>query len=187
MGTGHRIAAGGEVLAPGDPAHSVQLLDARDLAAWLHTLLETGVSGIFNASGPPAPLTMRALLETCRTATAADAQFTWLDDAFLIGEEVTPWSDLPLWLPATILGPILDSERAYRAGLTCRALGDTVRDILVDDIHVHSAVGGPPRPLPINRDRERAANGLQRHLSDAGRCCRAAGSAVSQPGQANPH
>ena len=102
------------------------------------TLLENGASGIFNASGPPAPLTMGALLETCRSATAADAQFTWVDDAFLIREEVTPWSDVPLWLPATMLGPILDSELAYRAGLTCRPLGDTVRDLLAGDIHVQS-------------------------------------------------
>ena len=54
-----------------------------------------------------------------------------------------------------MLGPILDSELAYRAGLTCRPLGDTVRDLLAGDIHVQSVVGGPARPLPINRDRER--------------------------------
>lgn len=150
-----RIANGGEILAPGDPAHPVQLLDARDLATWLITLLETGGAGVFNASGPLAPLTMGALLETCRTMTASDARLTWADDAFLLGQGLTPWSDLPLWLPAEVPGPILDSRRAHLAGLRCRPLRDTVRDVLADDVNIQRVVGGPPRPGAISRDRER--------------------------------
>ena len=35
-----RIGRGGEVLAPGDPDRTVQLIDARDLAAWIVDLGE---------------------------------------------------------------------------------------------------------------------------------------------------
>jgi 2'-hydroxyisoflavone reductase len=151
----HRVATGGEVLAAGDPAHPVQLLDARDLAAWLIPLLEEGGAGVFNASGPPALLTMARLLETCRMVAASDARLTWVDDAFLLEQGVTPWSDVPLWLPADVPSPMLDSRRAQAAGLRCRPLSDTVRDVLADDVNIQRVAGGPPRPEAISGDRER--------------------------------
>src|ERR687886_570172 len=42
-----RIARGGEVLAPGDPERTVQIVDARDLAAWMLDCGERGVAGAF--------------------------------------------------------------------------------------------------------------------------------------------
>jgi nucleoside-diphosphate-sugar epimerase len=150
-----RVATGGEVLAAGDPERPLQLLDARDLAAWLITLLEDGGAGILNASGPPSLLTMGALLDTCRTVAASDAQLTWADDAILLEQGVTPWSELPLWLPADARGPILDSRRAYIAGLRCRPLSHTIRDVLQDNVHIEHVAGGPPRPEAISPDRER--------------------------------
>jgi len=71
-----RIAEGGEVLAPGRPDRPVQVLDARDLAAWMVRLSERGVSGIFNATGPDPPLPMSRVLEACREAASSDARFT---------------------------------------------------------------------------------------------------------------
>src|SRR3954463_6222272 len=43
-----RIARGGVVPAPGDPEQRVQLIDARDLAAFMLDLAEQGVPGAFN-------------------------------------------------------------------------------------------------------------------------------------------
>ena len=40
-----RIAAGGDVVAPGDPERTVQLVDARDLAAWMLDLAERRIGG----------------------------------------------------------------------------------------------------------------------------------------------
>jgi 2'-hydroxyisoflavone reductase len=149
-----RMAGGGEMLAAGDPVHPVQLLDVRDLTAWLIPLLENEGAGVFNVSGPEG-LTMGALLETCRIVVASDARLTWVNDAFLLEQSVTPWSDLPLWLPAGVPGPILDSTRAQISGLRCRPLSDTVRDVLADDVKIQRVAGGPPRPEAISRDRER--------------------------------
>ncbi|MGH3049796.1 MAG: NAD-dependent epimerase/dehydratase family protein, partial [Gaiellaceae bacterium] len=47
-----RLAEGGEVLAPGSPDAPVQLVDARDLGAWLVRLAGRGPGGAFNATGP---------------------------------------------------------------------------------------------------------------------------------------
>src|SRR5260370_41003983 len=50
-----RVAAGGDVLAPGNPAAPVQFVDARDLAAWLVTLALQGPDGAFDAARPAPP------------------------------------------------------------------------------------------------------------------------------------
>src|SRR5438270_168174 len=76
----------------------VQLIDVRDLAEWMVRILEAGAAGVFNATGPDHPLNMGQLLEECRAVTDNRAQLTWVDEAFLLGKQVTPWSELPLWI-----------------------------------------------------------------------------------------
>src|SRR5207302_3812651 len=70
-----RIAAGGDVLAPGNPAAPVQFVDARDLAAWLVRLALEGPDGVFNATGPAEPLAFSELLERARAALGSGARF----------------------------------------------------------------------------------------------------------------
>jgi 2'-hydroxyisoflavone reductase len=128
-----RVAAGGEVLAPGRAQRPVQVIDARDLAEWMLRLAERGTAGVFNASGPAETLTMEAMLEACREAAGSDARFTWVDDAFLLEQKVGAWEEMPLWVPeasehAGILQ--MDVHRAIAAGLTFRPLLQTARDTL---------------------------------------------------------
>src|ERR671919_793322 len=52
-----RVAAGGEILAPGRPDRAEQIIDARDLAAWCVGLAESRPAGILNAIGPAHTLT----------------------------------------------------------------------------------------------------------------------------------
>ena len=47
----HRLARGGEILAPGPPERRVQFIDVRDLAEWILRMLEAGRHGVFNATG----------------------------------------------------------------------------------------------------------------------------------------
>jgi len=131
-----RVAEGGEVLAPGRPDRPVQVIDARDLADWMVRLAEAGTGGVFNATGPGAPLTMAALLEACRQASPSDARFTWVDDAVLVERKVGPWDELPMWLPHESspdhIGILqFDVQRAIAAGLAFRPLADTARDTAV--------------------------------------------------------
>ncbi len=125
-----RIARGGDVLAP--PAETlVQHIDARDLAEWMLALIEAQQTGVYNATGPEPPLTMRDVLENCRQATGSDARFMWASEAFLLQHEVAPFSELPLWVPEEESGMLAVSvERAVAAGLRFRPLAETVRDTL---------------------------------------------------------
>lgn len=122
-----RVAHGGEVLAPGRPDSPLQVLDARDLAGWVLSMVERRATGLFNATGPDRPLTMGGLLETCRAATGSDATFTWVNEKFLQANRAEP----PLWVPRDKEGfDCVDSSRARAEGLVCRPLADTVRDTL---------------------------------------------------------
>jgi 2'-hydroxyisoflavone reductase len=128
-----RVARGGEVLAPGDGEDPVQFIDVRDLAAFLVGLVEHRDVGVFNATGPLNTLRMRELLEACRRANGGDATFTWADTAFLEAQKVSPWSDMPVWVPrGTQDGGIsrVSHARARERGLAFRPLEETVRDTL---------------------------------------------------------
>ena len=126
----HRIARGGEILAPGPAERPTQVIDVRDLADWTIALCEQRTSGTYNATHPGIALS--ALLETCRAVTASDARTTWVTDEFLVEQEVGEWMELPLWLadPALAAADRVDVGRAIAAGLAFRPLGETVRATL---------------------------------------------------------
>jgi 2'-hydroxyisoflavone reductase len=130
-----RIAAGGEMLAPGSPDAPVQFVDARDLARWLVQLALEGPDGVFNATGPVEPLSFGALLERSRAALGSDAQPVWIESARILDAGVQPWSELPLWLPDDDYAGMAraDITRAVDAGLRFRPLEETVADTLAWD------------------------------------------------------
>jgi len=133
-----RAAADGRpVLAPGTPGRHLQLIDARDLAAWTLALLDQGAAGAFNAVSPPGAITWGSLLAACAAAAGAQPTLRWVDDGLLLAQGVGPWMELPLWIPAS--GPdaadsaafmAVPTQRAQASGLRCRPIGDTVADTL---------------------------------------------------------
>jgi 2'-hydroxyisoflavone reductase len=127
-----RVAAGGEVLAPGDPDETRQWIDARDLAAFHLDCAERGVVGVFNTVSRPALFTMRELLETCREVTGGDATFTWVDGETIAKAGIAPWRELPVWLwdAAEDVSQTwqVDVGKALGAGLSIRPMRETVSD-----------------------------------------------------------
>jgi len=125
-----RVARGGEILAPGRPGRRVQFIDVRDLAEWIVRAAGRRVVGTFNVTGPQAPLTMAQVLDACARATDHAARYTWVDDDFLLGAAVTPWTQLPLWNPETHTAAAVvssvSSDRAITTGLTYRPLSSTI-------------------------------------------------------------
>ena len=128
-----RLARGGEVLAPGDGADPVQFIDARDLAEWTIRMCESRTTGTFNATGPAGTLTMREMLAGIGAALRSDAQLTWVPAAFLDAQDVSAWTDLPVWVPGegdSAGFARRDIGRVLRAGLTFRPLATTAVDTL---------------------------------------------------------
>jgi 2'-hydroxyisoflavone reductase len=139
-----RLARGGSVLAPGDPADPIQVIDARDLAAWTVALLERSAAGVFHTASPEPPFGFGPLLDVIATEVApAGTQLTWVDSEFLLGAGLDD-AALPLWPGASLDDASLSaasSAAALAAGLAPRPLGQSVAEI-----HAHEAA--TPTAIP---------------------------------------
>ncbi len=126
-----RVARGGAFAAPAEPDFPVQVIDARDLAEWIVRMIESGGTGVYNATGPAYPLTMGEVIETCRAAAAGDARPVWIGEDLLAAHQVGAYVEMPLWIPAAFGGlTAVDIGKARAAGLAFRPLAETVRDTL---------------------------------------------------------
>ena len=130
-----RIARGGTVMAPGAPEDPVQIIDARDIAEWTIRMVEAGTTGIFNATGPRAPLSIAEMLYGIRASQSGDnvVDFEWVPQEFLAEHEVRGWSHMPVWVarrPDNAGFARVSIERAVAQGLTFRPLAVTARDTL---------------------------------------------------------
>jgi nucleoside-diphosphate-sugar epimerase len=121
-----RIREGGAIPAPGRPDRALQIIDARDLAAWMLDLAERRIAGAFNGTAPIGQTTMEELLR----AADPDADLRWIPEDKLEEAGVEPWMEFPLWLPERFEGTWrIGTEKAQAAGLRTRPVGETVADI----------------------------------------------------------
>lgn len=126
-----RIAAGGRVVAPGDPDRRLQYVDARDLASWLLSGLANRRSGPVDVISTSGHATTASLLQACIDATGSTAELVWITQDRLAAAGVEPWTQLPCWVPQTaeFAGFLeADTTMAARTGLRCRPVSDTVAD-----------------------------------------------------------
>ncbi|GAA5142645.1 SDR family oxidoreductase [Nocardioides marinquilinus] len=128
-----RLAEGGEALAGGEPGDSTQVIDVRDLAAWLVLLAERRTPGAFDGVGPTT--TTGRLLDETAAGVGSTAALTWVPGAFLTEQGVEPWmgdSALPMWLPRPEYDGMTarDASPSLDAGLVVRPVAETARDTL---------------------------------------------------------
>ena len=125
----HRVNEGGEVLAPEGPDVPIQFIDARDLADFTISSIEAQKTGTYNVVTPADHFTMGELLETSHKVSQSDANFTWVDEKFLLEQGIDPFADLPLWIPQKDQNFFrVSSEKALGQGLEIRPLELSVRD-----------------------------------------------------------
>ncbi len=123
-----------------------QVVDVRDLAAWLVDSGERRRCGVYDAVGPVRSL--GDVLTECARATQKQPLLVEVDQEWLQAQNITPWMgtrSLPLWLPMPDHAGTMrrSNDRAVRAGLDFRPLASTVADTLAWE-----------RDLGLNRSRQ---------------------------------
>jgi nucleoside-diphosphate-sugar epimerase len=129
----HHAATAAELLVPGTPDDAVQLIDVRDLTAWIVTLAEEETTGILDGLGPA--MTRAEFVDQVVQGVRANPRLTWVDDDFLTGHDVRPWMgerSIPLWIPGVEYAGFMarDVTRSLAAGLVVRPLAETARDTI---------------------------------------------------------
>ena len=147
-----RGARGGELLAPGSPDRPIQLIDVRDLAAWMLEMAEGAAQGLYNAVAPCT--TWGEMLAQCGPAAGP----VWAADDWLLERGVEPFTDLPLWLPEGELPGFftVDVSKAAAAGLRARPMTDTAAGALAEpgEPPVGSGLGAPAAGMSEEREAE---------------------------------
>ena len=125
----HRIARGGDVLAPAPREDHASLIDVRDLGEWMVRLCETETHGVFNAI---EQTTWGDVLDSCVRAVNSNARLVWIPGEWLAAHGVGEWMELPVWISSDEMSGLhrASNDRAVEAGLTFRTLEDTARATL---------------------------------------------------------
>jgi len=125
-----RINKGGDVLAPGKPEASFDIIDVRDLAAFCIQLLEDDRGGAFNAAGPAGRFSYGGMLNGIRATTDSAVNFIWVDAGFLKKHEVGE-REMPLWSEKNGMTElIMENQSSIDAGLRFRPFCETAIDTL---------------------------------------------------------
>lgn len=133
-----RLADGGEVLAPGTPDDSVQVIDVRDLADWIVDSCEQRRTGTVDGIGPVQrfeDLLAAVAAGVGAPLSSTPPSLTWVDGEFLTEQGVEAWAgpdSVPMWLPRPEYDGMLahDADLPRAAGLTTRPVAESARDTL---------------------------------------------------------
>ncbi|MBP2364376.1 NAD-dependent epimerase/dehydratase family protein [Pseudonocardia parietis] len=129
----NRISRGGRAVVPDVPGHPMQLVDVRDLAAWIVRCARAGTIGTYDGTGPRSTLA-RVLEEITDAVGAPGLDLVRVPVETLYSEDVGIWygpRSLPLWLPETHWGMAdRDVTDTLDAGLTVRPVAETARAAL---------------------------------------------------------
>jgi 2'-hydroxyisoflavone reductase len=157
-----RFAEGGDVLVP-DAAHQpMQWIDVRDAAAWMIAQAEAGTSGPFNLTGPRNATTLGAFFASVAAIQGGRSTLVPVAKEFLLERKVTPWSELPFWIPDGAGLLAVNIGAAAAAGLESRPLATSVRDTWAwlegegRAVRPSGSVAASPASTSLSRERERS-------------------------------
>ena len=124
-----RTRRGGDMLWPGTPADTIQIVDVRDLANFTIDCLDHAISGTYNTVNPPHTYSMGGFLDDCQAVTATSVDATWIPQEFLAAKGMNPGAQLPVW-SGSESSLSLSGERALAAGFHHRPERETIRDLM---------------------------------------------------------
>ncbi|MGY4542277.1 2'-hydroxyisoflavone reductase [Arthrobacter sp. UYNi723] len=125
----------GPAVVPAIAGHATQVIDVRDLAAWVLDAAQRGVTGPLNAVGDQVPFGQ--YIEEAKTVAGHQGEVFNAPEDWLLEHGIDYWAgpdSLPLWLPPGHEGFCNRSNHAARAaGLAIRPWQETLAATLEDE------------------------------------------------------
>jgi 2'-hydroxyisoflavone reductase len=103
------LASDGPIVAPGDGNDAVEVVDVRDVGAWIVDAVERSRLGAYNVFDPPR--TFRAFLEEAKEAIGGKARLVWVARELLEKHGVKTFDNMPYW---TLTDPASRASRRPR-------------------------------------------------------------------------
>ncbi|WP_064091656.1 NAD-dependent epimerase/dehydratase family protein [Rossellomorea aquimaris] len=128
-----RFSKGGDMVIPGAKTREIQWVDVRDLVQWTLTKAEESVGRTFNVTGPSDFYTMEDFIDDLsKEFMDQPPKQNWIEDSFLIKNDIQPFTELPLWVPVNDETPdgyiLADITKAKKQGLSHRSPRATIQD-----------------------------------------------------------
>lgn len=118
-----RTSEPGEMIGPGDGDEALQVVDARDIAAFARHVIERDIAGVFNMAGQR--ITWRAFIDALGAR-----RVTWVPADVLFSAGLTS-AELPMYVPkGSAYEGVMDvsHERATAAGFVVSDIACTIAD-----------------------------------------------------------
>ena len=130
------LAGRDDVLVPVSPDLSAQVVDVRDLAAFLLACGDSAASGPVNVVGECRPIS--SVIDASAEVAGFTGRMVPVTQEWLAEHDVQPWAgprSLPLWLPMPEYAGFgsRSDVRALDLGLRRRPLASTLADVLADE------------------------------------------------------
>jgi 2'-hydroxyisoflavone reductase len=133
-----RFDKGGTILVPGAPTDPFQVIDVRDLAAFMLRLAENKTIGTFNACGPAKRLSWGETLEACKACSSKKDSIAlkWLPVEKIMELKDDPMMkdvEFPIWAPYAGDSKgfhTWSNARGVAAGMTFRPITEICADTL---------------------------------------------------------
>ncbi|WP_084074336.1 hypothetical protein [Demequina sp. NBRC 110052] len=159
------VAGSGPMLVPAEPSVPVQVIDVRDLVAWLLDAIEAGLTGPVNVVGEQ--MTMRAMIDAAREVAGATGRVVEAPGPWLHDHGVREWKgadSLGLWVDDDGAGArcgFHDDSRYLATGGRRRPFKETLADVLAEELALGVSRAGTAglsraRELELIGERERA-------------------------------
>jgi 2'-hydroxyisoflavone reductase len=125
-----RLRRGGNVAVPGPRDNALQYIDARDLGEFVVTLAANSTLGAFHAAGPYPPGRFYEVMEAVSEQVSPnDTRLVEISPRHILSHHLD--TRFPLWSGSTSEnGLAVDPAKARAAGLTFRALSESVQDVI---------------------------------------------------------
>ena len=120
------------IIAPGSGLDHLQFIDVKDIGRFAIMAAESKFMGVYNCTGPKKkPLLWKDFLEGAKKQFNSKTKLIWASEDFLTSNNVSSFSDLPLWTPLTEDAFMqISNEKLLQTGFEFTSIEKTLEDCM---------------------------------------------------------